>query len=270
MKLQLEIAGTPYVVGPQSHSIAISMQFNGAQPNTYGVAEASAEAYRGDGWVGDVREGGSCNFETYTLTPHCNGTHTEGVGHLSAPRISVAEVIQDVLVPAVVLSVEPRGDSSESYDPPLDASDLVISAADIQAGLEKYPAAFHRALILRTLPNGESKRSRDYMATPPAFFSHEAMRLIHNAGVDHVLVDTPSVDRLFDEGKLSNHHLFWGVKPGQSEFSPETLRKSITEMIFVPDSVPDGIYLLNLQFAAWQTDAAPSRPVIFPLEKISS
>ena len=270
MKLQVEIDGQSYAVGPQSFPIAIPMDFQGAQPNTYGVAKAQAEAYRGDGWVGDVREGGSCNFETYTLTPHCNGTHTEGVGHLSAPRISVPDVIQDVLVPALVLSVEPRGASSETYDPPLEASDQIISAADIQAKLEKYPAAFHQALIVRTLPNEASKRSRDYMERPPAFFSNDAMRLIHNAGVDHLLVDLPSVDRLFDEGKLSNHHLFWGVEPGQSEFSPETLRKSITEMIFVPDTVPDGVYLLNLQFAAWLSDAAPSRPVLFPLEKISS
>ena len=31
-------------------------------------------------------------------------------------------------------------------------------------------------------------------------------------GLNILLVDTPSVDRLFDEGKLSSHNIFWDTK----------------------------------------------------------
>ena len=97
MKIWIEIDGAQYQVGDQGHSIAIPLQFDGPQPNTYGVAAATSKAYEQGGWVGDVRRGGSCNFETYTFTPHCNGTHTECVGHIAAERISVHHQISDSL-----------------------------------------------------------------------------------------------------------------------------------------------------------------------------
>ena len=89
-------------------------------------------------------------------------------------------------------------------------------------------------------------------------------RYLHDSGVHHLLVDLPSVDRLFDEGKLNNHHHFWGFERGAD--IPETaLSKSITEMVYIPDTLQDGSYLLNLQFAAFQSDAAPSRPLLYSL-----
>ena len=45
--------------------------------------------------------------------------------------------------------------------------------------------------------------------------------------------------------------------------------KTITEMLFVPDEVPDGIALLNLQVPALSGDAAPSRPMLLPVARIS-
>jgi len=42
--------------------------------------------------------------------------------------------------------------------------------------------------------------------------------------------------------------------------------KTITEMIFVPNKIKDGNYLLQLQVINFSGDAAPSRPIIYPLE----
>jgi hypothetical protein len=39
----------------------------------------------------------------------------------------------------------------------------------------------------------------------------------------------------------------------------------VTELAWVPDSVPDGLYLLDLQVPAFASDAAPSRPVLYPV-----
>jgi len=57
------------------HDLSIPINFNGEQPNTYGVDKAISTAYEDGKFIGDTRKGGPCNFETYSITPHCNGTH---------------------------------------------------------------------------------------------------------------------------------------------------------------------------------------------------
>ena len=37
-------------------------------------------------------------------------------------------------------------------------------------------------------------------------------------------------------------------------------------MIYVPEQMKDGYYLLDLQIPAFMSDAAPSRPIIYPIE----
>ena len=102
------------------------------------------------------------------------------------------------------------------------------------------------------------------MKNLPPFFSTEAMKFMVETDVKHLLVDTPSIDRTFDEGKLSNHRIFWNIKEESFEIDETSFtRNTITEMIYVPDSVADGYYLLNLQIPAFVADAAPSRPILF-------
>lgn len=93
------------------------------------------------------------------------------------------------------------------------------------------------------------------------------MEYIVECGVKHLLVDLPSIDRLFDEGKLSNHRIFWNVKQGSFETHAATrINSTITELIYVPNDVADGNYLLNLQIAPFATDASPSRPILFKIK----
>lgn len=271
MKLQVEIEGQLYTVAYPGSSIAIGLDFRGPQPNTYGVPAATASSYEQDGWVGDVRRGGSCNFETYVITPHCNGTHTECVGHLTADRLQIHTLLEESLIPACVISVSPRAanESADNYDPPLQASDQVLDREALSTALEGIPKAFRKAIVLRTLPNGDDKLSRDYMETPPPFFTLEGMTFLAESGVQHLLVDMPSVDRLFDEGKLRNHRIFWEVSQKAKSANTEVV-KTITEMIFVPDEIPDGVYLLNLQVAPFLSDAAPSRPFLHFLQPVEA
>ena len=46
----------------------------------------------------------------------------------------------------------------------------------------------------------------------------------------------------------------------------DTSRRSATEMIFVPDGVPDGLYWLELGLSPLLSDATPSRPLLYPVE----
>jgi kynurenine formamidase len=248
--------------------ISIPLQFNGPQPNAYGVDAASAEACKAGDIVGDTRLGGSCNFEKYTLIPHCNGTHTECVGHITHERISVTECLQDVFIPATLITVQPENASgtSDAYEG-ANNTDTLITRASLEK-LRDEDTSAATGLIIRTLPNDASKRTREYEATIPPFFSTEAMRFIVELGVRHLLVDLPSIDRLYDNGKLLNHRLFWNVEAGSFERSAATkTQNTITELIYVPNDVKDGRYLLNLGIAPFVADASPSRPLLFAIEE---
>lgn len=235
--------------------ISIALHFNGPQPNAFAVDAAAAKA------IGDTRDGSSVNFEEYTLTPHCNGTHTECVGHITNERISVRDCLTDVFIPAVLISVEP-----EKFGDDLVLSKLAIESAVgdvgyVRADDTKAPSA----LIVRTLPNDTEKLTRKYGENCFApYFTTDAMQFIVDCGFTHLLVDMPSIDRMFDEGKLLNHRIFWNVEPGSVDINPETrIHSTITELIYVPNEIPDGEFLLNLQIAPFESDAAPSRPILF-------
>lgn len=273
----IQIRGVSYAVDIDDPiDISIPLNFDLPQPNAFGVEPASSTPCEAGELVGDTRRGGSCNFEQVTLIPHCNGTHTECVGHITHERISVRECLKDVLIPALLVSVTPgkAADTSETYAVEFGENDLLITRKMVQDirrafqpvgdGLESPP--YYDALIIRALPNDESKLARQYVDAIPPFFSTEAMRHIVDQGFKHLLVDLPSIDRLHDEGKLSNHRIFWNVAEGSFETNEQTrMNSTITELIYVPNEVKDGEYLLNLQIAPFAADAAPSRPVLFKL-----
>lgn len=264
MRLYVEVGNKTYRLG-EANDIAIPLFFNGPQPNTYGVQPATAQAYEVGDFVGDTRRGGSCNFERYTLVPHCNGTHTECVGHITQARISLHNLLTETHFAATLISITPSdAPLNESYSPPIQPTDKVIARAQLEMMLSGIEPDFLNALVIRTLPNDESKKSRDYMQVAPPFFSHEAMQYLVALGVQHLLVDFPSIDRLFDEGQLSNHRIFWGIPAGQAEPIAFPL-KTITEMVFVPNDVKDGKYVLQFNYPAFVADAAPARPMLLGL-----
>jgi arylformamidase len=247
-------------------NIAIPLYFNGAQPNAYSVERASSTPCEAGELVGDTRRGGSCNFEQIKFIPHCNGTHTECVGHITTKRISVHDCLRDAFIPATLISVETEiaAQSNENYAVKLDEKDKLITKRVIEKSLEKSDVNFRRGLIVRTLPNDDGKLSQTYLNEVPPFFSTEAMRFISDLKVNHLLVDTPSIDRIFDEGKLSNHRIFWNVEQSVFEMNAQSyINKTITELIYAPDEIVDGAYILNLQIAPFAADASPSRPQLF-------
>jgi arylformamidase len=270
MIVQWFIQGRPVSIDTsQGKEIAIPLEFNGPQPNTYGVPRAQSVAYRDGTFVGDTREGGSCNFETYTLTPHCNGTHTEGIGHLTKERIPVQIAPEDCFIPACLISIQPVSpeQTNETYTPALNPDDRVITKAALTLAMDKHPESrSFPAIMIRTLPNSREKKSRDYMEMPPPFLTHEAMQYLAALPLRHLLTDIPSLDRLFDEGLLSNHRIWWNLTHPDAEINLPFANRTVTEMIFLEDTVADGLFILNLQLAPFVGDATPSRPVIFPIQ----
>ena len=284
MSATVLIQGTDYRVDlSRPIDISIPLRFNGPQPNAYGVAPATSIPCAAGELVGDTRQGGSCNFEQYTFIPHCNGTHTECVGHITHERISVRDCLTDVMIPAMLISVDPSAasETNESYSTPMHSNDPVMTRIAIERALfqsrvaqqESEPGAVATgvvsALIVRSLPNDEAKLTRQYLNDIPPYFTTEAMQYIVESSFEHLLVDLPSIDRLYDEGKLSNHRVFWNVEQGSFEINGSSrLSSTITEFIYVPNDVEDGRYLLNLQIAPLAADASPSRPILFRLSEI--
>lgn len=264
MKMTMRIGGRDYAVRmDRAHDIAIPVRFDDVQLSAFGAPPARMAAYEAGSFVGAVARGGSCNCETYTITPHCNGTHTEGVGHITSDRRAIRDSAPEGFLPATLVSVMP-GAATEDYEPAPQDGDRMITRAALAATLAGVDADFCAAMVIRTLPNGLDKKTRDYGLAMPPYLSHDAMRLLVEMDVKHLLVDMPSVDRLDDGGRLGNHRIFWGVAPGDR--NPPPSEKTITELVYVPDTVRDGHYLLNLQVAAFDADAAPSRPVLYEVE----
>lgn len=267
MKLSININNKDYSVDTSKPlEISIPINFNGEQPNTYDVELAQAQPYQAGDMIGDTRQGGSCNFEKYTIIPHCNGTHTECVGHITDERISVNNILKDVFFVGEMITVEPVGavDTNEKYDPELNTADYVITKESIKDKIKKDNDV--KALMIRTLPNDDSKKTRRYIQHEPPFFSNDAMEYINELVIEHLLIDIPSVDRTFDQGKLTNHHIFWNVKQGSHEAGKNYSLKTITEMIYAPDEIKDGKYIVNIQIPDWKSDAAPSRIFLFNLQ----
>ena len=81
-------------------------------------------------------------------------------------------------------------------------------------------------------------------------------------GVEHLLIDLPSVDKEKDGGMLVSHRAFWDFK------GKIRANATITELIYVNNRIIDGTYLLNLQVAPFENDASPSRPLLFKIEEM--
>ena len=107
-----------------------------------------------------------------------------------------------------------RHETTETYDPALRPQDKLITRAALERSLSRCDPALLEGVVIRTIPNGPEKMTQDYAKIRPAFFSIEGIRYLAELGVQHLLADIPSIDRLDDEGKLTNHHIFWDVPRG--------------------------------------------------------
>ena len=256
MRITAEFDGkTRHVDASSPIEVSIPLKFDGPQPRHFGEHPASARPMQSGEFIGDTREGGSCNAEVYSLNAHCNGTHTECVGHVTDERAGIRALIGPVLVPARLISVTPNTSDGEA----------VITRKTLIRELDAFGPT--PGLLIRTLPNDASKLDRDYGLPPLApWLDVDAVEYLVERGVAHLLVDLPSIDRVHDEGRLAAHRVFWGMDAGDRKLErAKRPHATVTELIYVPDEIADELYLLDLQVAPFMTDAAPSRPVLYPL-----
>ncbi len=201
-------------------------------------------------FIGDTAQGGAVNFLNVQINPHGNGTHTECVGHIAKEKFSIHECLKNFHFFAKLVSIYPQ----KTVD-----GDRVIFRDQLEEALQGIVL---EALLVRTLPNDDLKLTTNYSGANPPYFHHHAMELLVERGIKHFLTDLPSVDREEDGGKLLAHKAFWQY--------PQYPRAdcSISELIFVPNAVADGLYLLNIQIASFEIDVSPSKPVLYQLQEV--
>jgi len=202
-------------------------------------------------FTGSVKLGGAVNFKDIYFNPHGHGTHTECVGHISKEDYYVNECIPFLNLAAQLCSFYPHEN---------ELGDMLITPDQVSKQL--FLLKDVKVLIIRTLPNNTDKKNRQYSNTNPPYIHPDAMRLIVAAGIEHLMIDTPSVDREEDGGKLEGHHIFWNYPD-----NPRT-KASITELIYVDDSVEDGLYFLQLFMANFKNDASPCRPILYKMTEL--
>lgn len=246
--------------------LSIPLDFAGPQPVHFGAPRASAEPMRAGGFIGSTARGGSCECATLTLTPHCNGTHTETARHVTGHGPAPYEALDRLTYVAQLITVTPvaRTETSDSTVPASQADDMLITAEMVEEALEMHGAPPDvSALVVRTLPNDLGKRTADWSDRSAPFFTQDAIRVIVQHRIMHLLYDGPSLDRTHDEGRLLAHRVFFGLPPaGAGEPNATRAGATVTEMVFAPDTVDDGFYLLSLQVPPFDTDAAPSRVLL--------
>jgi kynurenine formamidase len=200
-------------------------------------------------YIGSVAKGASTNFNKITFYPHANATHTECVGHITSDFYSINKCLKQFFFLAELITIEPE----KRQD------DLIITKNQIEKALKTKKT---EAIIIRTLPNDDSKKNQNYSNSNPAYLLEETAIYLKELGIKHLLIDLPSIDKEKDAGKLVSHKAFWNFD------SALRLEATITEFIYVDSTIKDGSYLLNLQIASIENNATLSKPVIYAILNI--
>ena len=251
MIIELSFGKSRYTVNLQDPmDISLPLQEGTSNPNCYWAEPIKFETIKNEDFIGSVKEGGSVNYQKLSITPHGNGTHTECYGHISAEGATINQSLDQFHFLAELISLSPEENPQ---------GDFVITKQMVEQTIHFKEA---QALIIRTQPNDASKKTRHYSGTNPPYVEKDALELIVSLGIQHILIDLPSLDKEIDGGSLFAHKAFWKF--------PEATRKrsTITELIFVDNAVPDGLYFLNLQISSLEMDASPSKPVLYKLKEV--
>lgn len=227
---------------PIDISIAINASKNNV--NAWYVAPPKITPVVDGNWVANVKNGACINFNNIEFNPHAHGTHTECVGHITEEGESINKHLKTYFFLAEVITVAPEKLND----------DFVISKKQLQFAIGNKK---RDAIVIRTLPNTNEKLTQQYSHTNPPYLLEEAAVYLRQKGVKHLLIDLPSVDKEKDDCQLLAHKAFWNTKG--------KIRKhaTITELIYVPNKVNDGMYILNLQIAPFENDATPSKPILY-------
>jgi kynurenine formamidase len=253
MIARIDVNNTTFTID-LSKPLDISIPIHAKGPRAWYAEPVRIAPVLNQYFTGSVALGGKVNFNDVFFNPHAHGTHTETLGHISRELVSIENAVTRYWWIASLITLTPHQCTETNNI--VQAGDSIITLEQLQQALGNNVP---EVVIIRTLPNTVEKKSRQYSNTNFTYMHPDAAAWLAARGVQHLLVDMPSIDREEDQGKLLAHHAFWNYPSGPR------MAATITEMVFVDDSIADGLYLLNLQVASFRNDAAPSRPVLYTI-----
>jgi len=275
LALELDFAGGHS--GHGASGLATAPMPTRAQPRHFDAPAATSRPYAVPGFSGSVATGASCNCDVITVIPHCNGTHTEGVGHLTREPFDTYRLVPAGLTEALLLTVAPTAaarEPGESTEPAPRAGDRLITRRALETAWGPYADRANTtplALVIRTRHEvyiQHEAHTRHGAAAPAPYLTREAALLLVERGIEHLVIDLPSIDREHDEGRLTVHRIFFGLPANSRELAQATRRQAtVTEFADIPEELADGSYLLAIQVPAWRGDAVPSRPLLYPIQQ---
>ena len=244
----LHLNETDFINTGKPIDLSIELRAEENSLKAWGQGSPIIAPVRDGNFIGSVAEGGVVNFKNISFNPHAHITHTECCGHITEAFHSVNDGLKQFFFNAQLISFVPDQQNE----------DEVITLEQLKSvHLNKDV----EALIIRTIPNSDQKITRAYTGTNPPYLDARIAAYLIAHGIEHVLVDLPSVDREQDSGALAFHHAFWEVPKATN------MKRTITEFIYVPNNILDGLFILELQMSSFRNDACPSRPVLYSIER---
>jgi kynurenine formamidase len=244
----LHLNETDFINTGKPIDLSIELRAEEDSLKAWGQGSPIITPVRDGNFIGSIAEGGVVNFKNISFNPHAHITHTECCGHITEAFHSVNDGLKQFFFNAQLISFLPDQQNE----------DEVITLEQLKSvHLNKDV----EALIIRTTPNSDQKITRAYTGTNPPYLDARIAAYLIAHGIEHILVDLPSVDREQDTGALAFHHAFWEVPKATN------MKRTITEFIYVPNNILDGLYILELQMSSFRNDACPSRPVLYSIER---
>ncbi|ETO23522.1 hypothetical protein RFI_13655 [Reticulomyxa filosa] len=237
------------------------------------------------------------NVDIYHINPHNATTHTESGAHVDVSAPSVSDlapekcffgcVLVTIEAAAFQAAVKEQQKSSDKTRKQLQSkaalkrvwknSDLAQLKGDFwekgSAPHEEKTSEHsntneseHTLMFRVAGTNIKNINTHVWSGTNPPYFTSDAIDYINELAphCNVLLMDLPSIDKEVNE-KVSSHKKFFFFDRESSQCPTGHVKKMITESIFVPESVKDGYFLLNLQLSPIvNVDAVPTRVVLYP------
>ena len=261
MKIKIEHNNNLYEITPnEGVSISIPMNFNDDDnPKFYDENNPKKEFYTNNGIEYKVNDNTGCNVPLVQFNVHCSGTHTETAAHVFNDTHSIGSLSNLNFIPTILISIHPQSNVDDEYHATINSDDKIISKKILEDSLSTE-TQFLDCVIIRTLPNTEDKKNRNYNDVSHPFLSNDAIKFLKDKGVKHIIIDTPSIDRSDDGGQLKNHKIFF------SDHNKTINKNTVTELAYIPNRCIDGRYFVSIGFPSFHLDAAPSNPVIYKVK----
>jgi kynurenine formamidase len=214
--------------------------------NCYHLDNPSFSYFENEFFSGNLAKGGSVNCEKISFYPHASGTHTECALHVAQVDFDMRHVQIPALQMAQVISVKPLEINNDKV-----ISEDCLKDIQIHSDID--------VLLIRTQPNPQEKLNKNYSDTNPPYFEPAFSNYLKTLGIKHIITDLPSIDKESDNGALAAHKN-WFLDGGEAK-----VKRTITELVFIPSDLSDNLYAINMQVPAIQTDAVPSRILLHPI-----